>query len=109
MILRPLILLAAICALAPPAAAQVACRTTTLGTTACSGPAPARDTDRQIFTDGLRGLAAVQPRPERRDPPPERIPAFREDAFGNTLLAPGTARPLPDNCRRSPLGHLLCR
>ena len=103
-----LILLVAACS-AGPLAAQTVCRTTALGTTACSGPAPARSPAPRIFTDNLRGLAAVQPRPETRDAAPTRIPASREDAFGNTILAPETARPLPGNCRRSPLGHLLCR
>ncbi len=107
--LRHLVLTAAIGALAPPAAGQVACRTTVLGTTACSGAVSARDQAPQIFTDNLRGLAAVQPRPERRAAPPERIPAFRRNAFGTTLLDPGAERPLPGNCRRSPLGHLLCK
>jgi hypothetical protein len=102
--------------LAPPAAAQVTCRTNALGAEICMGlPAPS-NRGGDPFARPRRGLAGVQP-PVRAGTGPALTPARRTDARGNTFLSeddlPPGRPPLPGvaptrDCRRDALGNLLC-
>lgn len=103
--------------LAMPGAAQITCRSNTLGAEVCVGvPAPS-ERDRQPYTPQRRGLAGVQPRPGAASGP-TLTPARRTGALGTTSLGAGDLPPgrppLPGIapvrvCARDALGNLICR
>lgn len=102
--------------LAPPAMAQVTCRSDALGATVCVGTPAPQLAPRPAFPDPPPGLGRVQ-RPTGTDSGPALVPAARHDALGNTMIGPGDLPPprarrgleREVRCETDALGNRICR
>jgi hypothetical protein len=90
------------------AAAQAACRTDALGAVQCNDPqSGTRPLPRPTLTDRTLDLNRVTATPPAGAAAPEVIPAWRQNSFGRTLMAPGEA-PAGGRCRTDTLGNMRC-
>lgn len=89
----------------PAAAADTACRATTLGSQHCAS-GPLRPEPRPVIRSDVQALERVNDRAAKPETGTTFVPAVRRKRLGTTIIdAPGPV----GTCRADTLGNLRCR